>query len=73
MNLNSKKSDLQRQWIRSSKEQITIEFISSAMSNKGIFVCRGYSFEELPDASVHCQNLLLKNKDNFFNLWDDHH
>ena len=32
------------------KAQISNEFNSSAVSNKGILVCHGYSFEEYPDA-----------------------
>ena len=32
------------------KAQISNKFNSSAVSNKGIFACHGYSFEEYPDA-----------------------
>ena len=32
------------------KAQISNEFNSSAVSNKGILACHGYSFEEYPDA-----------------------
>ena len=31
--------------------QITNEFNSSAVSNKGILACPGYCFEEFPDAT----------------------
>ena len=32
------------------KSQISNEFNSSAVSNKGILACHGYSFEEYPEA-----------------------
>ena len=32
------------------KAQISNEFNSSAVSNKGILACQGYSFEEYPEA-----------------------
>ena len=32
------------------KAQISNEFNSSAVSNKGIIACHGYSFEEYPEA-----------------------
>ena len=35
------------------RAQISNKFNSSAVSNKGILACHGYSFEEFPDASVH--------------------
>ena len=57
------------------KAQISNEFNSSAVSNKGILVCHGYSFEENPDGTgiffslygrlaidlFTCEKLLLPN------------